>query len=103
MKTLLIGILLFVATCVKANTYYFSTSSGDDSRKETEAQNPSTPWKTLSKLNSFYSNLKSGDVILFKRGEVFYGSIIISEKDKKKTAAITFDAYSTGAKPIITS
>jgi parallel beta-helix repeat protein len=103
MKTCLIVILSFVVTFGKAETYYFSANSGDDSRKEKEAQNPLTPWKTLSKLNSFYSKLRDGDVILFKRGEVFYGSIIISEKDKKKTAAITFDAYGTGAKPIITS
>ncbi len=91
-----------MVTNIQAETYHFSTSIGDDGRKTKEATNPSTPWKTLDKLNSFYSSLKDGDVVLFKRGDVFYGSIMIAEKNRKKTTAVTFGAYGTGALPVIT-
>ncbi|HLL42111.1 MAG TPA: hypothetical protein VK369_03185, partial [Segetibacter sp.] len=55
-----------------ASTYYFSTLSGNDSRTSSEAKSSSTPWKTIGKLNSFFSSLQPGDQVLFKRGETFY-------------------------------
>ncbi|MEJ7684845.1 MAG: hypothetical protein WKG06_44765 [Segetibacter sp.] len=80
MKTIL-TLLCFLQVCFLhsawAATYYFSTSSGNDSRTSTQAKNPSTPWKTISKLNSFFSSLQPGDSVLFKRGETFYGSVTI--------------------------
>jgi len=80
--------------------YYFSSGTGIDSRTSTEAQNLLTPWKTLTKLNAFMSSLQPGDSVLFKRGEVFYGSFTVT---KSGTAAlpITFSAYGSGAKPEI--
>ena len=59
-----------------AAKYYFSSQSGDDSRTSLQAQNPATPWKTLNKLNTFM-NLQPGDSVLFKRGETFYGTLIL--------------------------
>ena len=91
---------LFIADIANANTYYFSSSTGDDSRSSTQAQNPSTPWKTLSKLNSFFSSLNPGDVVLFMRGDVFPGSVTAT-KDGTAANPITFSAYGTGAKPVI--
>jgi parallel beta-helix repeat protein len=85
-----------------ASTYYFSTSSGNDSRTSSQAKNPSTPWRTISKLNSFFSKLQPGDEVLFKRGETFYGSIIIS-RSGTSSSPITIGAYGSGNKPIITS
>jgi hypothetical protein len=84
-----------------ATNYYFSSSSGDDNRTSAQAQSSATPWKTLSKLNSIFSILKGGDIIYFKRGDVFYGSITPS-KSGSSGLPITFDAYGTGNKPIIT-
>jgi hypothetical protein len=52
---------------------------GNDNRTPKQAQNPSTPWKTLNKLNSYSGNLEPGDHILFKRGETFFGSITINK------------------------
>lgn len=102
MKLHLLALVLIFSNCVKAETYYISSKSGDDSRKPKEAQNASTPWKTIGKLNNFYKSLKDGDVVLFKRGEVYYGSLQLSEKPNKKTPSLTFGAYGRGEKPVIT-
>tara|TARA_R110001592_G_scaffold105579_3_gene296905 strand:+ start:180648 stop:185162 length:4515 start_codon:yes stop_codon:yes gene_type:complete len=85
-----------------ATNYYFSNQSGNDSRSATEAQNPDTPWKSINKLNAIFSNLKPGDGIYFKRGEVFYGTIKVKEGGSPGNP-IKIDAYGSGAKPIITS
>ncbi len=77
------------------NNYYFSTTSGDDSRTSTQAKNPLTPWKTINKLNSIMSTLQSGDAVLFNRGDVFYGAINMT------TSGITFSSYGSGNKPVI--
>src|SRR5690554_1636885 len=97
-------ILLVVASSqtAMATNYYFSQSSGNDSRSVAEAQNPDTPWKSIAKLNSIFNTLKPGDVVYFKRGEVFYGTIQVT-KSGAPGNPIVFDAYGTGAKPIITS
>ena len=82
-------------------SYYFSSTNGDDSRTSTQAQNPSTPWKTISKLNSFMSSLNPDDNVYFKSGDTFYGAISFS-KSGSSSGTIFFGAYGTGSKPIIT-
>jgi len=100
MRFLFVLTFLCVSHFAKATNYYFSSVSGDDSRTSVQAQNPATPWKTLTKLNSFFSSLGAGDSVLFKRGEIFYGSIVVS---KSGTAAnpIRFGAFGSGARPVI--
>ena len=93
-------LLLLSFSCVKAATYYFSTSQGDDSRSMQQAQNSATPWKTIAKLNAIFSSLNAGDVIMFNRGEVFEGAIIAT-KSGVAGNPIVFSAYGTGAKPVI--
>src|SRR6476646_11511365 len=78
-----------------ATNYYFSSSSGDDNRSSSQAQSSSTPWRSISKLNSIFSTLNGGDVIYFKRGDYFYGSITVS-KSGSSGLPIKFDAYGTG-------
>jgi parallel beta-helix repeat protein len=85
---------------VKASTYYFSSLTGDDSRTNSQAQNPATPWKTISKLNGYFPNLQPGDAVLFKRGETFYGQIIIGKSGSQNLPIILGD-YGSGAKPIV--
>lgn len=102
MKTILSLALLCFLQPVFATTYYFSNNSGNDSRSSTQARNPSTPWKTINKLNSFFSNLRPGDQVLFKRGETFYGSIIVSQSGRAG-APIVIGAYGSGDKPVISS
>src|SRR5690349_15698577 len=94
--------VLTLALGIKAHAtnYYFSSSEGDDSRSSLQAQNPSTPWNSLTKLNSWFPNLQPGDSVLFKREDVFYGSIVIS-KSGTSSSPIVLSSYGTGAKPII--
>lgn len=96
MKRLLIIAILFWTNSVHATNYYFDATLGDDSRTSAQAQNSSTPWKTLSKLNSFYASLSTGDSCLLKAGETFSGSITVNK------AGVIIGRYGTGADPVIT-
>jgi parallel beta-helix repeat protein len=89
-----------IINAANAANYYFSSSSGDDARSVEQAQHPETPWKTLDKLNSFFSSIQAGDSILFKRGDIFDGPIRVI-RDGKASSPIVFDAYGTGNKPVI--
>ena len=100
MRLLIVIVLLCAGGIANATNYYFSSISGDDSRTALQAQSSATPWKSLSKLNSFFSSLNAGDSILFKRGETFYGSIVVN-KSGTLTSPIKLGAYGSGAKPII--
>jgi len=80
-----------------ATTYYLSSSSGSDNNSGTD---PSSPWRTINKLNSFY-NLRPGDNVLFKRGDTFYGGIVVNNSGSSGSP-ITYGAYGSGAKPVVT-
>ncbi|WP_162945016.1 right-handed parallel beta-helix repeat-containing protein, partial [Flavisolibacter nicotianae] len=102
MKLLVFSILIScMCLQVEAKNYYFSSVTGDDNRSMAEAQNPSTPWRTLTKLNSVFSSLSAGDSVLFRRGEVFIGNIVVGQSG---AAGLPFvlGAYGTGAQPVIT-
>lgn len=101
-----LALLSYLFICLSsishAASYYFSNSTGNDSRTSTQAQNQETPWKTISKLNSFFSNLKPGDIVYFQRGETFVGTIRLGASGTSSNP-IRISAYGSGAKPIITS
>ena len=100
MRVLISILLLACFVQLHATTYYFSTSSGIDSRSAAEAQNASTPWRSLDKLNNIFSALNPGDIVLFRRDEVFDGSLVIT-RSGNLNLPITFGAYGNGAKPVI--
>lgn len=100
-KFIFLIISIFLINTAFANSYFFSTSLGDDNRSVEEAQNPMTPWQTINKLNSFSNSLKPGDGVFFNRGETFYGAITISNLFASTANPILFGAYGTGEKPII--
>ncbi|WP_163378144.1 malectin domain-containing carbohydrate-binding protein [Cyclobacterium sp. SYSU L10401] len=106
MKKLLSILLLVLATLAvpalsHGANYYFSQGSGDDSRSFAQAQNPDTPWKSIQKLNTVFSSLNPGDKILFRRGETYFGTIIMSNSGTV-TNPITIGAYGNGDNPVIT-
>ncbi len=102
MKNFFTLIFVFFLYSAHATNYYFSAVSGDDSRSSAQARSASTPWKTIGKVNSFFTSLLPGDSILLKRGEIFYGSITIS-KSGTVALPIVIGAYGAGNKPVITS
>ena len=92
--------LLLTAISVQARNFYFSSSTGNDSYTTAQAQSQTTPWKSITKLNSFFASLLAGDAVYFKRGDVFYGSIVVT-KSGTSTSPIIISAYGTGNRPLI--
>ncbi len=74
--------------------WYFSHSEGENIN---DGKSPETPMKTLSKLQQLMDNgtIKSGDVVLFKRGDEWHGRLTCSAK------GVTLSAYGEGPKPCI--
>jgi len=74
-KTLLVLTLTLLTLFTQARKFYFSSSTGSDSRTSTQAQNINTPWQTLQKLQQQVvggvNTFTAGDTIAFKRGDVF--------------------------------
>ncbi len=77
-KIFALALMLHLSVITEAANYYFSTTNGNDSRTALQAQNQASPWKTISKLNSYLGSLKPGDQVLFYRGDVFYGTINVT-------------------------
>lgn len=76
---------------------YFVSATGDDLNAGTSA---TTAWKTINKVNSF-PTFAAGDRILFKSGEIFYGTIL-PKKSGTSALPVIYSYYGTGAAPIIT-
>ncbi|MBE6705294.1 MAG: hypothetical protein E7583_08535, partial [Ruminococcaceae bacterium] len=68
-------------------TAYYVSENGDDSN---DGLTFKTPVKTIKKVNTL--DLKSGDGVFFKRGDLFRGNI-------ETKPGVTYAAYGTGEKP----
>jgi parallel beta-helix repeat protein len=97
MKHILIILLLFLSLTLGATDYYVKTGGLDSNTGLSDAQ----AWLTIGKVNTVFSSLNAGDRIFFRRGDTFYGNLIIN---KSGTLAnnIVIGAYGSGNKPIIT-
>lgn len=73
---------------------FFVSCDGND---ENDGLSPDSPWATLSRINKADKGgeLKYGDAILLRRGDLFRGNIDVI------TDGVTISAYSTGKKPEI--
>ncbi len=67
-------------------TYYVSSDGND----ENDGLSPHSAWATLAKVSS--TKLNKGDGVLFRRGDIFRGSVITQD-------GITYGAYGEGEKP----
>ncbi len=102
MRTVLLFCLLaFSASRAVAANYYFSALTGDDNRTAQQAQSPSTPWKSIDRLNAFATSLKPGDSVLFRRGDTFFGTLVARVSGVPGNV-IYYGAYGSGALPVIT-
>jgi hypothetical protein len=70
--------------------YYLDATSGNDAN---DGRSSVTPWKTIAKVNGY--TFSAGDRIFFKRGEIWRESLTVPGDH------LTFGAYGTGNKPII--
>ena len=88
--------LLFSSFSYAQQTYYIA-SSGSDSNKGTSE---SSPWKSISKVNGF--NFKPGDRVLFRRGDS-WNTELRPNTNGASGKLITFSAYGSGKKPVISA
>jgi len=91
-------ILIFIAFAgvIRAASYCFDATNGNDSNSGLSA---ATPWKTLQMVKT--SSFMSGDSILLKRGEDWYERLGINSLGNG-FAFITLDAHGSGVKPVVT-
>ncbi|MFN3402739.1 MAG: NosD domain-containing protein [Cytophagaceae bacterium] len=95
--SILVYSFLLVITDPVYGTNYYISSAGNDGNDGTTI---STPWKTINKLNSMNLSLKPGDVVHFRRGDIFIGQINLPVSGTS-SANITITSYGTGHKPVI--
>jgi hypothetical protein len=81
-----------------AASYYVSSSSGNDSNNGTSA---GTAWATLG-VHVNGGAFSAGDIIYLKRGDV-WNEQLIPPSPGAPGNPIQFDAYGTGAAPVITA
>lgn len=97
LRRILIAFLCSYAAVVSATNYYVSTSGNDSANGLSEL----SPWRSIAKVNSAFSNFRPGDKILFKRGDVFYGKLIVNSSGQSGNP-ITISSYGNGEAPVIT-
>jgi len=89
-----IAISLFVILGAQSKNYYFS-SKGNDLK---QGNRPSVAWQSIQKL--VHLELKAGDSVLFRRGDIFSGEIVVRQSGKAGMP-IVFSAYGTGELPML--
>ncbi len=98
MRNLMLIALLALCTRSWAASYYVSSSGGSDANNGASV---STPWQTLgTHVNG--GTFSPGDVIYLKRGDV-WNEQLIPPSSGTSGSPISFDAYGTGAAPVITA
>lgn len=83
--------ILNATDSVSATRTYYVSNDGDDNN---DGRSPETPIKTISKVNKL--SLRSGDAVLFRRGDTFRTDTKITVNN-----GVIYSAYGTGAKPKI--
>ena len=86
-----------VGTNPYGGTDYFVSCTGNDSNNGTSM---STPWATISKVNTMTSSQRPGMRIFFKRGCTFRGTLNFYNGGTN-TAPVIVDAYGEGSAPVI--
>lgn len=79
-----------------STTYYVDSVSGNDSNNGLSS---STPWKTLSKVNS--TTFSPGDRIMLRAGSTWTGEQLSPKGSGSSGSPIIIDKYGTGNKPLI--
>ena len=77
-----------------ATTYYISSSGGSDQASGTSQQ---TPWQSLARLQQ--SRLQPGDIVLLKRGDVWYEDLVLDKLRGTQSQPILIADYGSGNKP----
>ena len=90
----LFGIAAMAVLSAGAVDYYVDSAAGDDAAAGTS---PQTAWRSLAKVNA--AELRPGDVVRFKRGGLWRGSLV--PRSGEPGNPVTYTSYGTGTKPIL--
>lgn len=98
-SALIITSLGFISHEVWAANYYFSSTQGNDSNSGTS---PTSPWKTVSKMQTTINNLQAGDIIYLERGSVWYEArLVLNGRSGSSGSLIQFKTFGSGNRPVI--
>ena len=97
MKLTLLLLLLVCFGVSNATNFYVDASTTSSTQNGTSAN----PWKTLTQVNSGQNAFNPGDIISFKCGGTYTGSLVLN-RGGSATSPITFNSYGTGARPKFT-
>jgi hypothetical protein len=92
---LIILLILTLSSILSQAAVYYVSQGGNDNNSGTSI---SSPWRNISKVNS--RSYSPGDQILFERGGVYRGSIVINQSGTSGNPII-ISSYGTGEKPIL--
>lgn len=95
-------ILTILAVCVMSSTSWAATFyvDGTHGHDGNNGLSQSSAWKTIAKVNDFW--FYPGDFILFKSGETWREQLTVPSSGEPGNP-ITFGAYRTGNRPIISA
>ncbi|MBQ2746358.1 MAG: hypothetical protein IJF35_01405 [Clostridia bacterium] len=79
---------------IKGTTYYVS-ADGDDNN---DGLSPETAWKSIDAVNNFGGNLKKGDAVLFRCGDIFR-PLTFRRTGILMQPGVTYSSFGEGAKP----
>ncbi len=80
----------FVLGETYTGTAYYVSNDGDD---KNDGRTPETAWASLERVEQ--TPLSFGDAVFFRRGDRWYGTLVMQE-------GVSYSAYGSGSKPIIT-
>lgn len=98
MKKLITIFFASLAITLNATNYYVKNGGNDGAAGTSDA----TAWANISKVNSEWlaGTFAPGDSILFRRGDLWHGTITVSESGTSGSP-IVIGAYGTGNLPVI--
>lgn len=85
-----------VVLAAQATTYYVAETGNDANSGNTQAQ----AWRTVDRVNQIAYTMQPGDQVLFKKGGIYRGTLIIGSSGTT-SSPITVGAYGSGAAPVL--
>ena len=96
-RFLLFSVLMLGSFGLQATNFYVDAAATSSTQNGSLAN----PWKTLTQVNSGQSAFNPGDIISFKCGGSYTGSLVLN-RGGSASSPLTFNSYGTGAKPKFT-
>ncbi|MBE0582573.1 MAG: right-handed parallel beta-helix repeat-containing protein, partial [Desulfofustis sp.] len=88
-----LGAVLFGPLSGAAATYYIAADGSDTN----DGLSSAAPWQTIDKVNSLGRSAATGSSFLFRRGDIFRGTIHLAGETQNATLA----SYGEGERPVI--